>query len=295
MSEQTDRNTEGIDTLRSRMDADARFRRVMTGYDPNEVRAYVENVKRIFSQQAKASKQEQDTLIAQMEAAKSEIQARNCAIKKLKEMLVQREAQLSAANARIDTLLQSVKKHDAEREELNQLREITQEYPPERIAAIQSETQQLRAAQAQSSVLIESLKAERERLADENERLKQELYYQRAVSMRPMMPDYETARLYAPQNMMPRQPYPEMAPPEIRTVQAPVSVPKDFSQVADKLAAMFADAYLLISQFKSGAETQPEAAQKPAQTESVLQRPAQPHMQILRPDGAILDTTLPRK
>lgn len=288
MSEQIDQSKEGIDSLRSRMDADARFRRVMMGYNPNEVRAYVENVKRIFSQQAKASKQEQDALIEQMDSAKSEIQARNCAIKKLKDMLVQREAQLSAANARIDTLLQSVKKHDLEREELNELREITREFPPERIAALQSETQQLRAAQVQSNALLDSYKVERERLTDENERLKQELYYQRAVAMRPMMPDYEFARMYAPQNIPPRQPYPEMPPVENRPApQAPDPVPKDFSQVADKLASMFADAYLLISQFKSGAETPPDSA--------ATQKPAQPHMQILRRDGAVLDNTLPRK
>ncbi len=303
MSEQAEQNTERIDSLRSRMDADARFRRVMTGYDPLEVRAYVENVKRIFSQQAKAAKQEQDTLIAQMDSAKSEIQARNCAIKKLKEMLLQREAQLSSANARIDLLLQSVKKHEVEREELNSLRELTKNFPPERVEAMQNEIQQLYAEKTQNNALLDSLKIEREHFSEENERLKQELYYQRAVAMRPMMPDYESARLYAPlnmpnipnfpsmpnmQNVQPRQPYPEMAPTETKAApQMSTSVPKDFAQVADKLASMFADAYMLISQFKSGGtETQPETA---------AQRPAQPFMQILRPDGAVSENPVFRK
>lgn len=57
MDERLDQSERGIDSLRSRMDADARFRRAISGYDPQDVRACVENVKRIFSQQAMAAKQ----------------------------------------------------------------------------------------------------------------------------------------------------------------------------------------------------------------------------------------------
>ena len=66
MNERIERTEAGIDSLRSRMDADARFRRAMSGYDPRDVQAYVENVKRIFAQQTKAAKQEQDDLLAQL-------------------------------------------------------------------------------------------------------------------------------------------------------------------------------------------------------------------------------------
>ena len=63
MNESIERTEEGIDSLRNRMDADARFRRSLSGYDPQDVRAYVENVKRIFAQQSRAAKQEQEDLI----------------------------------------------------------------------------------------------------------------------------------------------------------------------------------------------------------------------------------------
>ena len=109
MNEPIERSAEGIDSLRSRMDSDARFRRALSGYDPQDVRAYVENVKRIFAQQAKAAKLEQENLIAQLDSAKSEIQARNYGIKKFKELLVEREAQLNNANTRINALLQTVR------------------------------------------------------------------------------------------------------------------------------------------------------------------------------------------
>ena len=271
MSEQTERIENDIDSLRCRMDADARFRRAISGYDPYEVRAYVENVKRIFAQQAKASKQEQETLIAQLESARSEIQARNYAIKKLKDLLIQREAQLSTANSRINTLLESVKKHDAEREELERLRTAAEssDLTYERFTALQNETQQLRAALAKTSEALESWKAERGRLMGENERLKQEMYYQRSAAPRPV-PEYD-GRMYAA-SLPPRQMYAESAP-----------APRDFSQVADKLASMFADAYLLISQFRN-AEAQQDAP-----------RTGQPYMQILRPDSGFPDNPLNKK
>ena len=287
MSEQIERAEDGIDSLRCRMDADARFRRAVSGYDPYEVRAYVENVKRIFAQQAKASKQEQETLIAQLESARSEIQARNYAIKKLKDILVQREAQISSANTRINTLLQSVRKHDAEREELDRLRAAASEpdLTREQLQEMQTEAQQLRAALKQSAEVLESWKTERTRLIEDNERLKQELYrQQRAAQPRPA-PEYDYARPYAAPNMPVRQPYMDTYAPEPLYAPQPAPVPKDFSAVADKLASMFADAYLLISQFRN-AETQPE---QPAS------RPTQPYMQILRPDGGYPENPFNKK
>lgn len=286
MSEQIERTEDGIDSLRCRMDADARFRRAISGYDPYEVRAYVENVKRIFAQQAKASKQEQETLIAQLESARSEIQARNYAIKKLKDILVQREAQLSSANTRINTLLQSVKKHDAEREELDRLRAAASEpdLSREQLQELQNEAQRLRAALKQSAEVLESWKTERTRLIEDNERLKQELYYQRSMQARPA-PEYDYARPYAPANMPVRQQYADAYTAETRGMQQPMPPSRDFSVVADKLASMFADAYLLISQFRNS----------DAQPEQPAPRPAQPYMQILRPDSGNPDNPFNKK
>ena len=288
-------NEKGIDSLRSQMDADARFRRALSGYDPHDVRMYVENVKRVFAQQAKAAKQEQEYLIIQLDAAKSEIEARNCGLKKLKDLLIERETQLNAANTRINALLNTVKSHRAEREELERLRqEAVGEGNAERIRALETETQKLRASVAQATNLVVTWKAERERLMEENDRLREEVYYLRAIGMRPatdageMRPlehgvyaaAYEKPYVQQPQRQpaqqQPAQPHPQ---------QTGFSQQKEFAQVADKLATMFAEAYQLISQFKSSIDAQPELSQ----------RPAQPAMQILRPDASNADAYYPRK
>ena len=292
MDERLDPSERGIDTLRSRMDADARFRRAISGYDPQDVRAYVENVKRIFSQQAMASKQEQEYLIAQLESTKSELQARNCGIKKLKDLLMDRESQLNNANARINTLLQSIKAHSVEREELERLRqEIATNGSSERLQALEREAQQQRAAVAQATSLVETWKAERERLLVENERLRQEVNYLRSIATRPA-PEPEPQPMYAPNPAPARQSYPDIFPQESRFAPPPQQQPavsqqqKDFAQIADKLATMFAEAYQLVSQFRTAQEPQPEPQP---------QRPAQPYMQILRPEGTNADGLYTRK
>ena len=331
MSEHMERTEEGIDSLRNRMDADARFRRSLSGYDPQDVRAYVENVKRIFAQQTRAAKQEQENLIAQLDSVKSEIQARNCGIKKLKDLLVEREAQLNTANMRINTLLQTVKAHGAERDELERLRqEAASSGNTERILTLEKETQQLRAAVAQASNLVNTWKAERERLMEENDRLREEVYYLRSVSNKTAM-DYDTGRPYAvnAQFQQSYEPQPQPQPPRAdviaaenrfaaQNLQQPAQQPvqptyqqqpmqpvqpvyqqpvpqqtistqqKEFSQVADKLATMFAEAYQLISQFKSNLDAQPEPQPQP-------QRPMQPAMQILRPEAVNAENFYPRR
>ena len=298
MDERLDQSERGIDSLRSRMDADARFRRAISGYDPQDVRAYVENVKRIFSQQAMAAKQEQEYLIAQLESSKSELQARNCGIKKLKDLLMDRETQLNSANARINTLLQSIKAHSVEREELERLRqEIASSGNSERLQALEREAQQQRAAVAQATSLVETWKAERERLVVENERLRQEVAYLRSIAMKPA-PEPEPQPMYAPNPAPARQSYPDFFPQENRYApppQQPVASQqqptvsqqqKDFAQIADKLANMFAEAFQLVSQFRTAPEPQPEPQP---------QRPAQPYMQILRPEGTNADGLYTRK
>ncbi len=302
MNEPIERNGEGIDSLRSRMDADARFRRTLSGYDPQDVRAYVENVKRIFAQQARAAKQEQEDLIAQLDSAKSEIQARNCGIKKFKELLLERESQLNTANTRINALLQTVKSHGVEREELERLRqEAASSGNAERILALEKETQQLRAAVAQASTLVNTWKAERERLMEENERLHDEVYYLRSVAMNPAQTQ-DTGRAYAQQAAYPA--YEQTMRPARADVitaenrftqqnaqqpaqQGPTAQQKEFSQVADKLATMFAEAYQLISQFKTNLDAQQDPQQQPRQQ--------QPVKQMLRPDVVNAEVFYPRR
>ena len=57
--------TQDVQVLRSKMNADARFHRVLSGYDPEEVRAYVHEVRRDFSRLTNAAKQEQESMILQ--------------------------------------------------------------------------------------------------------------------------------------------------------------------------------------------------------------------------------------
>lgn len=319
MNETIERNAEGIDSLRSRMDADARFRRTLSGYDPQDVRAYVENVKRIFAQQTRAAKQEQEDLIAQLNSAKSEIVARNCGIKKFKELLVEREAQLNSANTRINALLQTVKSHGAEREELERLRmELASNGNAERIQALEKETQQLRSAVAQASNLVNTWKTERERLMEENDRLNEEVYYLRSMVMNsPQGMDanrayaqqsyaqaYEQQRS-APAYEQPQRPVrAEVITAENRftqqnsqqnTQQAVSSQQKEFSQVADKLATMFAEAYQLISQFKSNLDAQPAAQQQTSQQPPQPQPQQMPLRPSIRPDVVNADVFYPRR
>ena len=297
MNEAIERKAEGIDSLRSRMDADARFRRSLSGYDPQDVRAYVENVKRIFAQQTRAAKQEQEDLIAQLNSAKSEIQARNYGIKKLKELLIERESQLNVASTRINTLLQTVKAHGAEREELERLRqEAASNGNAGRILSLEKETHQLRAAVAQASNLVNTWKAERERLMEENDRLREEIFYLRAVSLNPASPEanraYTAPNAYPGTYEQPARTRADVITAENRFAQQGAqpaqqtasTQQKEFSQVADKLATMFAEAYQLISQFKTNLDAQQDP-----------QRQTQPAMQILRPDAVNADAFYPRR
>ena len=292
MNDRFEREEEGIDTLRSRMEADARFRRTLSGYDPQDVHNYVDNVKRIFAQQARAAKREQEDLIAQLESAKSEIQARNCGIRKMKELLIERETQLNTANARINALAQAVKKHIPEREELEYLRQQTGGGDvSERIRSLEAETRQLRASMAQASKVMESWKLERGQILAENTRLRQEVQYLRTNAAAAQPP--EGYRAYAAPTMQPgmpemplRQPHEEPYEPGAASAQ-----PTDFSQTIDKLAQMFAEAYRLVSQLKTSVPEPPEPEPEPRQPP----RPAQPYMQILRPEGTTTDSLHNRK
>ncbi|MPM94529.1 hypothetical protein SDC9_141675 [bioreactor metagenome] len=204
---------------------------------------------------------------------------------------------------RINALLQTVKAHGAEREELERLRqEIASSGSAERLQALEREAQRQRAAVAQATSLVETWKEERERLLAENERLHQEVSYLRSIAMFPM-PEQEAPHIFAfpaapGVTAVPgRQQYADVIAAENRfAAQAATSQPaasqsagsqqKDFAQIADKLATMFAEAYQLVSQFRTAQEPQPEPQQ---------QRPTQPYMQILRPDGGNVDNVYNRK
>lgn len=283
MSERYDRREDGVDVLRSRMDAEARFHRILSGYDPEEVRAYVEEVKRIFSQQARAAKQEQETLIAQLDSAKSEIQARNCAIKTLKESLTQRETQLATASTRITTLIQSVKAQDAEHESVERLRAAaaTARVTAERVQGLEKEVQQLRATLSQAASVIEVWKSERTQLIDENARLRHELEeFKKLITA--TLSEQEIRR--APRAEAPSRPAPvnvNASGLEGRVAQQGEAAQDVSSQLADKLAGAFAEAYTLVSQLRTGGAE--------AQHETVAPRPTQSRIQVLRPDGSAAD------
>jgi chromosome segregation ATPase len=255
-----------VDSLRSRMDADARFHRVISGYDPDEVRSYLENIKYVFAQQAKASKQQQETLIADLESSKSEIQARNYAIKTMKETLAQREAQLTTANTRIATLIQSVKTFEAERAGIEHIRNVaaTANVVSERAMGLEQEVRQLRDTLAQASNLMEAWKNERARLLEENAGMRQELDALRAMIQNSRQ---DQRSVYVPT---------VQAQSESRYQAQKESAQASCTQIADRLADAFAEAYALVNQLKAHSEAMKEEAQP---------RVVQPRMQVLRPDG----------
>lgn len=284
MSEYNERREDGVEALRSRMDADARFHRVLSGYDPDEVREYLENVKRVFSQQAKAARQEQESLISDLNAAKSEIHARNCAIKTIKDTLDQRESELTSMQARTVGLTQSIRSLEAERAGIEQLRvaAASARVAAERAQALEKEVQQLRSTLSQAANVIESWKAERTQLLDENARLRAEIESLRIKGV-------SAGQAYEPSRTSPApawQTGAERQTNESASVMSRETEGQIPSQIADKLADTFAEAYALVNQLRTGTEPPRGAPQ---------QRSAPSRVQVLRPDGTIADYSISGK
>ena len=287
MNGEMEHRSESMNTLRSRMDADARFHRVVRGYDPEEVQDYLEQLKNVFDQQVKAGKREQEALIAALGAAKSEIEARNCAVKSLSDKVTQREKELSDAAKRITTLVQYVKKYEAEREDvlraksgLEQLRAQVQ-----RVQPLEEENRRLRAALTKASAAGEGWRHEREGITEENERMQSELSRLRAENAR-LAAERDEARSFAYMAAMesrgesartePRAGRTESYP-YAQTPPAPAPAPPAAAlpvQAAGRLADIFAEAYEIVNQLRGESEPRSDPAQRNA-----------PRMHVVRPDG----------
>ena len=265
---------QGVYDLRSRTDADARFHRVLSGYDPQEVRAYMDEVRRVLSRQTNAAKQEEESLIVQISSVKSELAARNCAIRSMKETLAHRESQLDSANARISTLIQSVQKLEAEKKEPEGVRITAQEAraATERAAGLEQETQQLRETLMKAANLIECWKSERTKMAEENARLKQETEYLKGI----FAGLSQETRGYGSNTRAAQRQQAEHALPQQESAQA-VSV-----QIADTFADAFAEAYELVDKFRTN-----DKIRKATSAHAV-----QPRIRVLRPNGTASDVAL---
>jgi DivIVA domain-containing protein len=253
------------------MDADARFHRVLSGYDPDEVRDFLEEMKRVFAQQAKASKREQETLIDELEATRSELSARNCAIKTMKDTLDHRDMELKSMQTRAVGLTQSIRSLEAERAGMEQLRAAaaTARVAAERTQTLEQEVQQLRGTLTQAANVIESWKSERIRLQEENARLRAEIESMRIHGSSP-------AQGYEQRSASP------VPAPQVRQEPAPALTP----EMADKLADTFAEAYALVNQFRTANE--PPRAPQP-------QRGSPSRVQVLRQDGTTADYSISGK
>ena len=271
MSERNERREEGVEALRNRMDADARFHRVLSGYDPDEVRDFLEEMKRVLAQQTKASKREQETLISELEATRSELAARNCAMKTIKDALDQRDMELKSMQTRAVGLTQTIRSLEAERAGVEQLRATaaTARIAAERTQTLEQEVQQLRGTLTQAANVIESWKSERTRLQEENARLRAEIENMRIHGCLPM----QTSE-------------PKSAPPAASIQSRVESAPALTPEMADKLADTFAEAYALVNSFRSASE--PTHAPQP-------QRSSPSRVQVLRPDGTTADYSISGK
>jgi myosin heavy subunit len=293
MGSERDNRKGDVEALRSRMDADARFHRVLHGYDPDEVRECLDEMKMASVQQSKAAKQEQEGLIDQLASAKSEIEARNCAMNTLKETMAQKEAELNEASAKISTLVANIKKYEAERQGYERLRGAVDgvRAANERIQTLEQEVQQLRGALSKAASVGETWKNERAHLVDENTRMREEISRLRAESTR-LAAERDEARNYAykatvesraesdrtqaneksytqqrQQEVIARQ-----EPQETYTRQEPPKQTGIPPQIADRLADTFAEAYALINQLRNGEDTDNDSPPG-----------SHPHMQVLRP------------
>ncbi len=280
---------ESVDTLRSRMDAEARFHRALAGYDPNEVRSYLEEIKLTFAKQAKAAKHEQETLIADLSAAKTEIDSRNCAIKALRETISSREAELAGAKERIAALLQKTKDSKAEYDGYDRLRAAmnSMRASNERTQLLEREVQQLRAALSQANAVFEAWKTERTHLSSEHARLGEEnaRLCEELSQLRAEIAQMHAARDAACVSAMP-SPANEYLPAEQPAYWGAAFEPaqpepsRDTApQLADRLANMLDEASALMAQLRS----------QELQREPAPQRAAQPRMQVLRPDKSFGD------
>jgi len=284
MSERIERREEGVEALRSRMDADARFHRVLSGYDPDEVRAFLEEMKRVFAQQAKAAKQEQETLIAELGAARSEILARNCAMKTIKDTLDQREAELKSMQTRAVGLTQSIRSLEAERAGVEQMRvaAASARVAADRTQALEQEVQQLRSTLSQAANVIEAWKSERGLLQEENAHLRAEIESMRIHGV-------STTQGYELRNASPMpatKVKKEPANYETGLYAQKETTPALTPEMADKLADTFAEAYALVNQFRTAGETR--IVQQP-------QRSGPSRVQVLRPDGTTADYSITGK
>ena len=198
MAGERDNRNGGVDALRSRMDADARFHRVLHGYDPDEVRDCLDEMKMASVQQAKAARQEQEGLLDQIASLKSEIEARNCAMNSLKDTLAQKETELNESGARIATLITHVKKYEAERQGYERLRGAVDgvRVTTERAQTLEREAQQLRSALAQAASVGETWKKERAHLLEETTHMREEISRLRAENTR-FAAERDEARNYA--------------------------------------------------------------------------------------------------
>lgn len=269
---------EGVDALRSRMDADARFHRVLHGYDPDEVRECLDEMKMASAQQTKAAKAEQEGLLSQLVSVRSEVEARNCAVNTLKESLAQKEKELNEAGARLSAMISQIKKYEAERQGYERLRGAVDgvRIANERVQSLEREVQQLRSAVSQAASVGETWKKEREHLVDESARMREEISRLRAENTR-LTAERDEARNYAymatvdsrtdSEHAQAKEPYKRQTPQEAPQQNG---IPP---QIADRLADTFAEAYALINQLRNGADPQNEAPQNGSH----------PHMQVLRP------------
>jgi predicted nuclease with TOPRIM domain len=254
------------------MDADARFHRVLSGYDPEEVRDCLEEMKKKLALQAKAARREQESLLADIDSLKSEVEARNCAVNTLKETIAQREQELADAGGRIRTLIGHLKKYEEERAGYERLRAAVDgvRATNDRAQTLEREVQQLRGALSQAANVGEAWKTERARMLAENARMQEELSRLRAENSR-LSVERDEARTYAYMATMDgRQDGERYAHPKPQEPAAGIP-----PQIADKLADTFAEAYALINQWRGGEEPQEDA-----------QHGGHPRMQVLRPTGA---------
>lgn len=278
MGSERDNRNRGVDALRSRMDADARFHRVLHGYDPDEVRECLDEMKMASAQQTKAARQEQESLLDQIESIKSEVEARNCAVNTLKETISQKEAELNAAGEKIATLLAHIKKYESERQGYERLRGAVDgvRVANERVQTLEREVQQLRNALSQAASVGETWKKERAHLVDENTHMREEISRLRAESMR-LTAERDEARNYAYMATVEGRAESDHTPVrETYVRQQSPEPPQQASippQIADRLADTFAEAYALINQLRNGEDPKNEASQ----------HDSRPHMQVLRP------------
>lgn len=149
---------DGVEKLRSRVDDETRFKRALNGYDVREVNDYVSEMKHSLQKQACAAKLDQQQLMMDLDAARTEnaakeetILAQASELSRAGEALAARDAALAERDAQIEKLRARTQEYERALRLLAKERGV--QSPAAEIADAQSASRLMKLTELQTQVM----------------------------------------------------------------------------------------------------------------------------------------------